>query len=100
MKKSIDQSGLLRHSVFLFLTTQVANVSNLLYQAVTGRSLTTEEYGVLAAMMNLLLITATPMEALRTAMAHFVARTMKAVLRPQMRATRRSFFSGERPSPA
>ncbi|MCB1069719.1 MAG: hypothetical protein KDL31_05145 [Kiritimatiellae bacterium] len=78
MKKSIDQSGLLRHSVFLFLTTQVANVSNLLYQAVTGRSLTTEEYGVLAAMMNLLLITATPMEALRTAMAHFVARTMKA----------------------
>ncbi|HMP73639.1 MAG TPA: hypothetical protein PKE55_10290 [Kiritimatiellia bacterium] len=77
MKGGEGSTKLFRHSLFLFMTTQVANVSNLLYQVVTGRNLTTEEYGVLATMMSLLLITATPMEALRTSMAHYVARAIR-----------------------
>jgi O-antigen/teichoic acid export membrane protein len=71
------KTGLLRHSIFLFVATQFANVANMLFQVVTGRVLPTEEYGVLAAMMSIFLIAATPLDALRTAMAHFATRAMR-----------------------
>lgn len=72
-----NQSGLLRHSIFMFVATQLANVANLLFQVVTGRRLPTEEYGVLAAMMSIFLIASTPLDALRTAMAHFATRSVR-----------------------
>jgi len=71
------QKGLLRHSIFMFVATQAANVANLLFQVVTGRHLPTEEYGVLAAMLSIYLVMSTPMDALRTAMAHFTTRAMR-----------------------
>ena len=69
--------GLLRHSMFLFAATQIANVANLLFQFVTGRQLPDHEYGVLGAMMSIFLIAATPLDALRTAMAHYTTRAMR-----------------------
>lgn len=71
------QKGLLRHSIFMFVATQAANIANLLFQMVTGRRLPTEEYGVLAAMLSIYLVMSTPMDALRTAMAHFTTRAMR-----------------------
>ena len=41
---------------------------------VMGRGLSTDEYGILATLLNLLLVMATPLDALRNAMAHFAAR--------------------------
>ena len=66
--------GLLRHSFLLMAATQVANVSNLLFQMVMGRALTEVQYGVLSSMLGVVLVVATPMEAVRTAFAHFAAR--------------------------
>lgn len=71
------KSGLLWHSIFLFVATQFANIANMLFQAVTGRELPDDEYGVLAAMMSIFLIAATPMDALRTAMAHYATKAMR-----------------------
>jgi O-antigen/teichoic acid export membrane protein len=68
------QSGLLRHSLLLMAATQVANLANILFQAVMGWSLAPAEYGVLYSMLGVLLIVATPLDAVRTAMAHFSAR--------------------------
>jgi len=66
--------GLLRHSFLLMAATQVANVSNLLFQMVMGRALTEVQYGILSSMLGVVLVVATPMEAVRTAFAHFAAR--------------------------
>ena len=69
-----EQDHLLRHSALLLAATQVANVSNLLFQVVMGRALAPEQYGVLAAMLGVALMLGTPMDALRTVVAHFSAR--------------------------
>ena len=67
-------AGLFRHGILLMAATQVANVCNLLFQAFMGWSLEPEEYGVLASMLGLILVVATPMEAMRTSFAHFASR--------------------------
>ncbi len=66
--------GLFRHSILLMAATQVANVSNILFQAVMGWSLSPAEYGVLYSMLGVILIIGTPLDAVRTAIAHFSAR--------------------------
>jgi O-antigen/teichoic acid export membrane protein len=73
-----NNQGLLRHSIFLFAATQVANIANLLFQFVSGRQLPVDEYGVLGAMMSIFLIASTPLDALRTAMAHFTTRAVRS----------------------
>ena len=67
-------AGLFRHGILLMAATQVANACNLLFQAFMGWSLEPEEYGVLASMLGVILVVATPMEAIRTAFAHFASR--------------------------
>ena len=69
--------GLLRTSIFMFIATQFANIANLSFQMITGRKLPNDEYGVLATMMSVFLIASTPLDALRTAMAHFATRAMR-----------------------
>ncbi len=64
------QSGLLRHSMLLFVATQVGNLATLLFQFVMMRKLPVAEYGILASMLSIVLIMGTPMEALRSAVAH------------------------------
>lgn len=72
------EGKLIRHSALLLVTTGVANVANVAFHMLMGRSLTGDEYSILAAMLNMLLILATPLDALRNAMAHFAARAHRA----------------------
>lgn len=74
---SQHEQGLVRHSLLLLAATQVANVSNLVFQMLMGWSLKPAEYATLATMLNMTLIVATPLDALRTAMAHFTARSVR-----------------------
>lgn len=57
----------------LLVATQVGNLATMLFQIVMMRSLSVVEYGILASMLSLVLITGTPLEALRTAVAHQTA---------------------------
>lgn len=68
----------MRHSFLLLVTTGIANVANVVFHMVMGRKLTPDEYGILAALLNLLLVMSTPLDALRNAMAHFAARAHRA----------------------
>jgi hypothetical protein len=77
MKQAAD-GGLLRHGLFLLVATQVANACNLLFHVVMGRTLPAAEYAVLATMLQVMLIIGTPLEALRTAVAHFAAHAGQA----------------------
>lgn len=67
------RDGLLRHSLILMAATQVGNLANLLFHVVMGRQLDPSEYGVMSAMLGIILIIATPVDALRMAMAHYTA---------------------------
>jgi len=74
MRAAGKSEGLLKHSILLIAFTQVANVSNMLFHMVMGRNLPPAEYGVLMAMTNVILIIGTPLDAVRTSMAHFAGR--------------------------
>lgn len=67
------RDGLLQHSLILMAATQVGNLANLLFHVVMGRQLDPSEYGVMSAMLGIILIIATPVDALRMAMAHYTA---------------------------
>ncbi len=75
--QNAHQSGLLRHSVLLLFATQFGNVATMLFQILMMRQLSRIEYGMLASMLSLVLITGTPLEALRTAVAHQTALLMR-----------------------
>ncbi len=65
---------LLEHSILMMAATQAGNLANMLFQIMMNHRLSDLEYGALAAMLGLINITATPLDALRTAAAHFSAR--------------------------
>lgn len=67
------QEGLFRHSLILLVATQIGNGANLLFQLLMNRRLPDVEYGILATMLSAILILGTPLEALRTAIAHQVS---------------------------
>lgn len=69
-----ESGRLLKHSLLLMAATQFGSVANLLFQVLTMHRLPKEEYGVLATMLSLAVMIGTPMEALRTAVAHHFAR--------------------------
>lgn len=73
----INKKGMLRHGIFMFVMTQLANIANMMFQFIAGRKLSDAEYGVLAAMLSIYLVASTPIDALRTAMAHFATRAMR-----------------------
>lgn len=70
--------GILRHSVLLMSVTLVANACNLGFQAAMGWMLEPKQYGILYSMMGVILVVATPLDAIRTSMAHFAARLSQA----------------------
>ncbi len=72
------EGKLVRHGLLLIVITGVANVANVAFHMVMGRGLSSDEYGILATLLNLFLVMATPLEALRNAMAHFAARAHRA----------------------
>lgn len=71
--QNAHQAGLLRHSILMLFATQFGNVATMLFQILMMRQLSRVEYGMLASMLSLVLITGTPLEALRTAVAHQTA---------------------------
>ncbi len=73
-----DHSRLFRHSLLLLAATQVGNLSALLYQVFLMRSLPPVEFGVAAAMFGAIVIGVIPLDALRTAVAHYAARYCQA----------------------
>lgn len=77
-QESKFEGKLVRHSFLLLVTTGIANVANVVFHMVMGRALISDEYGVLATLLNMMLVLATPLDALRNAMAHFAARAHRA----------------------
>ena len=75
MNKTTRSDGLLRHSLVLMAASQVANICNLAFHSVMGRRL--DDYSLLSTMLNIMLIINTPLDAMRTATAHFVSRAMQ-----------------------
>lgn len=93
-----DHDRLFSQSVLMMAATQVGNVANVAFQIVMMHSLSPAEYGALAAMFGLILIVVTPLEALRTAWAHFAAGFAQAgtpgLIRPLVRIWGRNVFLG------
>ncbi len=83
---------MMRHGLLLLVAAQVGNICNVLFHMLVGRALGAAEYGILAAMLNLLLVFATPLDALRNAMAHYAARLHVAGDRAAIRALARHWL--------
>lgn len=88
-QESKFEGKLVRHSFLLLVTTGIANVANVAFHMFMGRRLLADEYGILSALLGLMLILATPLDALRNAMAHFSARAHRAGDSAQARAIAR-----------
>ncbi len=72
------EGKLLSHSILLVVTTGIASAASVVFHMIMGRRLETSEYGILAALLNLMLVLSTPLDALRNAMAQFAARAHRA----------------------
>lgn len=87
------EGRLLQHSLLLMVSAQVANVSNVVYHMAMGRGLSADEYGILATMLNMMLVISTPLDAMRNAMAHFSARAHRSQRPQDMRALVRRWLA-------
>lgn len=82
---------LVRHGVLLLGLSQVANLAGIAFHMLMGRSLTVDEYGILGTLLNMFLVLASPLDALRNAMAHFAARAEQEGRRADARALFRAW---------
>ncbi len=92
MTAPASDDRLVKHGVFLLLMSQVANVSNMAFHMVMGRYLSPDEYSILATMLNMMLVLSTPLDALRSAMAHSAGRATQAGDRATVRALAHTWF--------
>lgn len=65
----------LRHSVALTLATAIVNGANWLYHVIMSRSLGPESYGVLTAIIGILIVFTVPANAIQMGVSAFVARS-------------------------
>lgn len=72
------EGKLLSHSLLLVVTTGIASAAAVVFHMIMGRRLEESEYGILAALLNMMLVLSTPLDALRNAMAQFAARAHRA----------------------
>lgn len=72
-----NTEGFFGHGTLLLVATMAGSFCNMFYHVVMGRALDPAEYGVLASMLGIVLIASTPMDALRTALAHYAARLVQ-----------------------
>lgn len=93
MSESGQGDRLVRHGVLLLAMAQVANLAGIAFHMVMGRHLTVDEYGILGTLLNMFLVLASPLDALRNAMAHFAARAEQEGSRAGVRALFRSWMS-------
>ena len=84
---------LVRHGVLLLGMAQVANLAGIAFHMLMGRQLTVDEYGILGTLLNMFLVLASPLDALRNAMAHFTARAEQEGNRAGARALYRSWMT-------
>ena len=64
---------LFRHSLLLMAASQVGNAANILFQFAMMRGLSDADYGLLIALLGALSVVGTPLDAVRTAVAHGTA---------------------------
>jgi O-antigen/teichoic acid export membrane protein len=83
---------LVQHGLLLMGLAQVANLAGIAFHMVMGRALTVDEYGILGTMLNMMLVLASPLDALRNAMAHFSARAEQQGARAVVRALGRQWL--------
>lgn len=83
---------LVRHGMLMLGLAQVANLAGIAFHMVMGRQLTVDEYGILGTLLNMFLVLASPLDALRNAMAHFAARAEQEGRRPDVRALFRAWL--------
>ncbi len=69
--------GLLLHSMVLIAGSQISNVCNLAFQMIMVRMLVVD-YGVMAALMGVLVMMGLPMNALGSTVMHFIAHDVQA----------------------
>jgi|APTNR8051073442_1049403.scaffolds.fasta_scaffold00016_190 O-antigen/teichoic acid export membrane protein len=84
---------LVQHGLLLMGMAQVANLAGIVFHMVMGRALTVDEYGILGTLLNMMLVLASPLDALRNAMAHFSARAEQQGQRAVVRALSRQWLS-------
>lgn len=77
------EGNLVSHGLLLVALMGIANIANVVFHMIMGRKLTGDEYGILAALLNFMLVLSMPLDALRSAMAHFAARAHR-LERPSM----------------
>ncbi len=86
----------LQHSVTLTLATGVVNAANWLYHVIMSRSLGPEEYGVLSAIIGILIILIVPSHAIQMGVSAFIARSdapdQRAASTVLMRSASRGFL--------
>lgn len=83
---------LVQHGILLMGLAQVANLAGIAFHMVMGRELTVDEYGILGTMLNMMLVLASPLDALRNAMAHFSAHAEQQGERSVVRALGRQWL--------
>ena len=83
---------LVQHGLLLMGLAQVANLAGIVFHGVMGRALTVDEYGILGTLLNMMLVLASPLDALRNAMAHFSARAEQQSDRAVVRALGRQWL--------
>lgn len=69
--RSMD--GFVKSTAILFLSSQVGNVANYLYQFFMGRSLSPSDYGALNALLSVFMVTAVPAGTILTVTARHVS---------------------------
>ncbi len=72
-----SHEGIFRHGILLMAAAQISSVCNILFHSAMGRMLPGPEYGILSSMLAIMLIIGTPLEALRSAFAHYSARAVQ-----------------------
>lgn len=67
------KSQMVRHSFVLIVLSNAANALSVVFQALMGRGLPSSEFTEMATMLNLMLVLTTPLDAIRTSLAHGAA---------------------------
>ncbi|MFC1453112.1 glycosyltransferase [Verrucomicrobiota bacterium] len=73
----LERDRLFRHSLLLWGGGQVANLFNVLFQFAMLRMLTQVDYGILAAMLGVVIVVGTPVSSMARTMSHFSALHLK-----------------------
>jgi glycosyltransferase involved in cell wall biosynthesis/O-antigen/teichoic acid export membrane protein len=77
---------LLTHSLMLFIGAQFGNVCNLLFQVAMMRMMNPGDYGVLSAILGVLMVVGMPLGALGGAITHYTAHFMARQERDKIKA--------------